>query len=248
MVSMDPSADISTTYRKTLNSKRSFGKSKFTDSPAYDGSEEDNDPLTDDGSINSGPARPPNTNLKVSSKKNRHQLAASTVSDSDGVDSPTYDGDIESSTTIHSQHPSAVNSDKSHHHTSSISTLNSVHTPHPAGETATTPGQERQSKTFLADPTPSSPSSDDQAPIPHRPIIITEPSVPAISRDAFNPAALTSEDIKQFVQNAIDGESERKYAINKPPTDRPIRVYADGLSLIHVVLVSHIVILSHRCL
>ncbi|KAJ7712503.1 hypothetical protein B0H16DRAFT_1900000 [Mycena metata] len=44
------------------------------------------------------------------------------------------------------------------------------------------------------------------------------------SFDPFTPA-----EIRMFVQKAIDGESWRTYKINPPPTDRPIRVYADGV-------------------
>lgn len=48
------------------------------------------------------------------------------------------------------------------------------------------------------------------------------------SKEAFDPAALTPEDIRAFVQKAIEGESWRTYRINPPPVDRPIRIYADG--------------------
>lgn len=61
--------------------------------------------------------------------------------------------------------------------------------------------------------------------------VTEEPAVAAESESAFNPAALTPDDIRAFVQKAIDGESWRKYKINTPPTDRPIRVYADGTLL-----------------
>jgi choline-phosphate cytidylyltransferase len=61
------------------------------------------------------------------------------------------------------------------------------------------------------------------------PLLTTQEPAPAdISTAAFNPAALTPADIQGFVQKAIDGEEWRKYKINPPPTDRPVRVYADG--------------------
>lgn len=44
-----------------------------------------------------------------------------------------------------------------------------------------------------------------------------------------NTSLLSSEDIRSFVQRAIDGEEDRQYKINKPPTGRPIRIYADGM-------------------
>ncbi|KAG9082980.1 hypothetical protein FRC07_014050 [Ceratobasidium sp. 392] len=41
---------------------------------------------------------------------------------------------------------------------------------------------------------------------------------------------LSPDDIKQFVQGAIDGTiKERTYRTNPPPTDRPVRIYADGV-------------------
>ena len=55
-----------------------------------------------------------------------------------------------------------------------------------------------------------------------------EPTIPPASKAAFNPAALTAEDIQAFVQKAINGEESRKYKINSSPTNRPVRVYADG--------------------
>lgn len=60
--------------------------------------------------------------------------------------------------------------------------------------------------------------------------VTEEPAVAAASRNAFNPASLTTDDIRAYVTKAIDGESWRKYKINEPPTDRPVRIYADGLS------------------
>jgi choline-phosphate cytidylyltransferase len=59
-----------------------------------------------------------------------------------------------------------------------------------------------------------------------------EPAVAATSEKAFDPAALTQEDIQAFVQGAVDGELHRKYKINPAPVNRPIRVYADGPSSI----------------
>lgn len=48
------------------------------------------------------------------------------------------------------------------------------------------------------------------------------------------PKELSDEDIKAFVQRAIDGEGavdgvERWWRTRKPPTDRPVRIYADGV-------------------
>jgi hypothetical protein len=41
---------------------------------------------------------------------------------------------------------------------------------------------------------------------------------------------LSPDNVKKFVQDAIDGTiEERTYRTNPPPTDRPVRIYADGV-------------------
>ncbi|KAK0236959.1 cholinephosphate cytidylyltransferase [Armillaria nabsnona] len=223
-------------HKKALHGKKPIAKyTKIFDSPAYDASEEDNDPLTDDGASAvsvPAPSRFPNTSAKLNSTSKgsvaraKHHLASSFLSDSDGVDSPTYDGDIESSTTAG---PDIVSSSKisHHHHASSTSTLNTPVTPafSPATVHAGTIDPALVSRTHRAEiATPvfiTSPSIPSQVP--------EEPTVPAASQEAFNPAALTKEDIQAFVQKAIDGETWRNYKIRKPPVDRPVRVYADGV-------------------
>ncbi len=244
-------------HKKALHGKKSIAKyTKIFDSPAYDAcvlpfylkylikaqiqkfrSEEDNDPLTDDGASAvsvPAPSRFPNTSAKLNSTSKgsvaraKHHLASSFLSDSDGVDSPTYDGDIESSTTAG---PDIVSSSKisHHHHASSTSTLNTPVTPafSPATIHAGTIDPALVSRTHRAEIAApvfiTSPSIPSQVP--------EEPTVPAASQEAFNPAALTKEDIQAFVQKAIDGETWRNYKIRKPPVDRPVRVYADGLSV-----------------
>jgi len=57
---------------------------------------------------------------------------------------------------------------------------------------------------------------------------VQEPSVPTEAKEAFDPAALSADDIQAFVAKAIQGEVHRTYKINLPPKDRPVRVYADG--------------------
>lgn len=130
--------------------------------------------------------------------------------DSDtGTDSPTYDGDIESSTNTVKQPVhhrsllsiSSTDADGSPTSTPILTPLASLATLHPAKDVShlNVPG------------TTSAPSSPK--PMANLP---------------FNPAGLTTADIQAFVQRAIEGEEHRKYKINKPPTGRPIRVYADG--------------------
>ncbi|KAG7447324.1 uncharacterized protein BT62DRAFT_892407 [Guyanagaster necrorhizus] len=229
------SASIQGAHKRALHGKKSIAKyPKAFDSPAYDASEEDNDPLTDDGSSAvsvPAPSRFPNISAKLNSTSKgtvtraKHHLASSFLSDSDGVDSPTYDGDIESSTTAG---PDIVSSKISHHHhASSTSTLNTPITPAflpPTLHSGTIDSAlaSRMHKNEVTSPVfITSPSIPPQVP--------EEPTVPTASQEAFNPAALTKEDIQAFVQTAIDGETWRKYKISKPPIDRPVRIYADGV-------------------
>ncbi|KAH0579707.1 hypothetical protein H2248_002549 [Termitomyces sp. 'cryptogamus'] len=232
--------------RKLLHSKKSFGKyPRSVDSPAYDASEEDNesDPLTDDGAssvsvptVNRLANLP--SNLRTSHQKSssttrvRHQLASTLLSDSDGVDSPTYDGDVESSATAGPDSVSLRSPHQHHHYASSSSTLSTPITPN-YPSSSTTPSAEQSNiippqrattesnhPVFISPPVYAA-----SAPI----FVPEEPAVAAPSEAAFNPAALTAEDIQAFVRKAIDGEPWRKYKINHPPTDRPVRIYADGV-------------------
>lgn len=181
-------------------------------------SEEDNEGLTDDGasSVSVPAAIPRKDTPRTSTSKphpRKHQLAASVLSDTDSVDSPTYDGDIES--TI----PTPITSvSRTLHQYSSVSTLNSPGPGHYSSSQNATPSLEP------ADPIATGMSYTQPLVIPD------EPAVPSASKAAFNPSKLTPDDIRAFVQKAIDGESWRKYKINPPATDRQIRVYADGTS------------------
>ncbi|KAJ7619384.1 cholinephosphate cytidylyltransferase [Roridomyces roridus] len=221
--------DVPAQHRKTLHSKRSFGKHpRIIDSPAYDASEEDNDPLSD-GDAHSTTGTIPPTRLQGGSRTlkqptamnrsstARHHLASSFLSDSDGVDSPTYDGDIESSATAG---PEPLASRLTHHHhASSTSTFDAqVLSPTPGSTPATEDPPRVQKKDAAGHPVFLSPPMPPQ-----------EPAVPAVAEAAFNPAALTPADIQEFIQKAINGETWRKYKVNPPPTDRPVRVYADGV-------------------
>ncbi|KAF8797606.1 hypothetical protein BYT27DRAFT_7125275 [Phlegmacium glaucopus] len=244
---------VETPRTRTLHSKRSFGKyPKMVDSPAYDASEEDNDPLTDDAhsaiSVPIAISRHSNTsnNPRPSHPKpspafrGKHHLAHNLVSDSDGgVDSPTYDGDVESSTTAGADAPTSHKLSYHHHHysTSSVSTLNTPITTAMTFNTPSniTPGVEQSnpisSVIRATNPNSNLPvfiSSPMNTNLPPQ-NVTDEPAVAAASIAAFNPAALTPEDIQSFVANAIAGEPGRKYKINPPPVERPVRIYADGV-------------------
>ncbi|KAI0790946.1 hypothetical protein C8Q75DRAFT_758594 [Abortiporus biennis] len=262
---MDPTA-----AKKPIHQKRSVQSSKHNimhhsnqplDSPAYDASEEDNDPLTDDGAsaisvaTSSASSRPlPRSNnmpnrananipapIAPPPNKARHALASSLISSDEGVDSPTYDGDIESSTTAGPDRASSK-----HHYTSSIASTLSPSTPAahlPADPVISTKLPELTARTHhghehkhshglhphhhsvVPRPTPSHPS---------RPL---EPPPASISAAAFNPANLTPADIQEYVQGVIAGpgiavgvgEDKQWYKISEPPTSRPVRIYADGV-------------------
>lgn len=63
--------------------------------------------------------------------------------------------------------------------------------------------------------------------------------VPEIKEAIHHPAPhgflakMSALDLQESVRQAIDGAGadgvERNYKINKPPTDRPVRIYADGV-------------------
>ena len=213
-------------------------------------SEEDNDPLTDDGSpahlahpssrqsvatqhaphrgqptLTARPGSPPlRSRLK-------HTLSPYVVSD-DGVDSPTYDGDIESSTTVgrDREHPSPVQP-----HSAVTSTL-----PSP------TPLIQPLPAVVTVIPPPSTASSSDAEMEPARVVVHNAHGSAATERahghdasPAFTPSTLAPEDIQAFVRCAINGEIHRKYKINEPPTDRPVRIYADGTHSVRLLHLSH---------
>lgn len=192
-------------------------------------SEEDNDPLTDDASSVSVPIfRNNSRNTTTShttkfSSRAKHQLASSLLSD-DGVDSPTYDGDVESSTTAGPEVSKSLLAPSHHHRNSSGSTLTS---PTSAMFPQTTAQSHSQTSPRLANTEHPPIFISQPAATSFRTTDILGPTVPA--KTDFNPASLSAEDIQAFVKKAIAGESWRKYKINDPPTNRPVRVYADGL-------------------
>jgi len=223
-------------HKRLLLSKRSFGKppGHKIDSPAYDASEEDNDPFTDDGSSyitsslkqsvtsqHRGPgASAARSSSPTSRSRLKHTMSPSMLSD-DSVDSPTYDGDIESSTTVgRDREPSPVQS-----HSALTSTL-----PSPALVIQPLPAAVANIQSQ------STASSSDAEIEPARVIVYSGPSKaapePALIHDAaqaLNPSTLSSEDIQAFVRGKINGGLHRKYKINEPPVGRAVRVYADGV-------------------
>ncbi|PVG00080.1 hypothetical protein CPB86DRAFT_701996 [Serendipita vermifera] len=205
--------DAAAVAARSINAKRStvsaLAKEDPTaqDSPAYDASDEDASDRTEGDPLatHSQPIRP--IPRPKQPKGAAHPSHLSHLVDSDtGTDSPTYDGDIESSTNTIKQ---AVQ----HRSLLSLSSTDADGSPTstpvitPSASTATLQG--KQDSSHLQVPT-------------------EPPPVPSASSQ-FNPSSLTPEEIQAFVQKAIDGEAHRNYKINEPPTDRPVRVYADGV-------------------
>lgn len=267
--------------KKTLHPKRSLASkhpnlmhlhssSQPIDSPAYDASEEDNDPLTDDAASTvsvatsasslrpSAPPRPPqNSSMRpppgppAGPIKTRHALVASMLSSDEGVDSPTYDGDVESSTTAGPDDRISSSIQKSstvsHHHYNSSASIasNSVSPITPSSQFPVDPATSMKLPE-LTPPLPTISVSPQQRhhhahtvprPTPSHPSKPTEPPPANISTAAFNPAKLSPLDIQDFVREVIEegitvgtGAEKKVYKINEPPTWRPVRIYADGES------------------
>ncbi|KAH7882127.1 hypothetical protein F5I97DRAFT_421970 [Phlebopus sp. FC_14] len=216
---MEPPAELLHHHKKTLHLKRTIGKYAHpTDSPTYDASEEDNDPLTDDGgSAMSLPVpartnRPPNApnvphGMKSAGTRTRHHLASSMLSD-DGGDSQTYDGDVEFS---------AMAGAGSHHVSKATFHYPNLHRSSSASTLTSQVDDKAPSRLIsqqLEPPQTAKPGT-----------VLDEPA----SADVFDPATLSAEDIQAFVRRAIEGEAARRYPINPPPVDRPVRVFADGV-------------------
>jgi len=228
--------------------------SQFADSPAYDASEEDND-FTDDGSIVSIPPMrnqhiPPSpltqarshpsasstasgggntassASRNAASSRSRHNHLAEVVSSDDGVDSPTYDGDVESTTTTASRtgthHYLGTSRGAANSSTSTLTSPTSLTFPSSVAAAAATHGT-TTSPTVMT----GQQKSVNAAAVPLR--VPQEPEPAHASLAEFDPAKLTQEDIRAFVDKAIAGETTRTYKINKPPVGRPVRVYADGV-------------------
>ncbi|KAG6335057.1 hypothetical protein ID866_4035 [Astraeus odoratus] len=178
----------------------------------FDSSEEDNDPLTDDGGSAlfvhvSNRSNRPLHGAKSSTRTGRHQLASSMLSD-DGTDSQTYDGDVESTVTAGAGQNTTSKGFLNLHHSSSTSTLTSQ----------------------VDDRIPSPSASQRSAPLQVQPLPPMEESIPAnATAHSFNPATLSAEEVQSFVRRAVEGEPGRPYRINPPPTDRQIRIFADGV-------------------
>lgn len=157
---------------------------------------------------------------RSSASRMRHNPHLSGVVSDDGVDSPTYDGDVETSASTRTVHhtPHIGSSRLSGSSTSTLTSPTSSFLVVPSsGSTSERPEVDESVQAELMNlDTPAEP-----APAP-------------VAAKEFDSAQLTVEEIQSFVQSAIEGGPTeagvpRLYMINPPPEGRSIHIYADGV-------------------
>lgn len=163
--------------------------------------------------------------------------------DSEGADSPAYDGDVESSTAA----TPLPSTDSFHNHQPhlSVSTLaedmvddrpsialgSTSPTRAQPDETTETTVKRAESGQTSGGESPFIRTSDQQLSRPEPSLAPGEPTPAQISEDSLDPALFTPKDIRAHVNAAIDGtlQPPRSYRPDQPPVGRPVRVYADGV-------------------
>jgi choline-phosphate cytidylyltransferase len=212
-------------------SRRTFPKTRMSSSAAYDASEEDFTD-TDNSSVMSLPmpssnvqaplpARPQALRKPSANPRGKHHLSHAITSEDDkGVEA-----DVESPSTVTHSRPYTPDTTPS---SASVSTLTS-----PTSAIISLPSTLPHNH-VPSMPTPFIENVPDTESMAAPPVVISEPTPAENSRESFDPAKLTPEDIRQFVRDAINGAPTEKgvprpYTINPAPTDRPVRVYADGV-------------------
>ena len=193
------------------------------DSPAYDASEEDNDPLTDSGasvvSVPTASSAHPSNNSRTRPSANksggtaarRHVLASSLVSSDDGLDSSIYDGDVESSTTAgpETSFNSPIGNRREHYPSSVASTLS------PTSPTGPSLASGSAAHPNVPKSTPSPPAL--HLPTPMHPSRPTEPSPASKSSVtnplSFDPAKLSPEDIEAWFREVCLPETPQECCV-----------------------------------
>lgn len=195
------------------------------DSPAYDASEEDNEEV-DDRESSVAPRRTAANNyggLKNGTTPKKHHLAIVAGDEDPGVDSPTYDGDIESYTTPHTYNSLSTQHERYSSSEHTASTLTSPVSRSFVLPCATTTGIEN---------TPLHHTHSAFTPATPSPLAKGQPRSGGVAR--FDPGTISPNDIQSWVRNVISGHSDngpgaRSYKINAPPEGRPVVIYADGV-------------------
>lgn len=176
-----------------------------------------------------------------SSRLASHNLVAESDS---GIDSPTYDGDVESSTTVKEYStgtvagfptspissiypdPPSSSSDSTISNDDNISSVSGS-----SGATGASHSELPPPSVFLipasGHPHKVTPKASD-IDLPPTNTTNAPADVNQDRDEQVNTSMLSAEDIRAFVDKAIAGEVTRKYKINPPPEGRPIRIYADG--------------------
>ncbi|GMK58696.1 hypothetical protein CspeluHIS016_0601380 [Cutaneotrichosporon spelunceum] len=218
------------------------------DGSSQDASEEDND-VSDVGSLISvttpsitlspatlprpGPPRVP-PSLPLNAMLRRSGDKRQQLSESEGVESPTYDGDIESSSTIGTPVTSSYQHESVRHPASPAPGSTGTSTNHvgraPTPRAMANHDDERSGRCYCNRAPKDVPVAESAAlknPYKHR-------VTPGPPRMYELPEELEEQDIRSFVQRAIDGRGEedgveRWWRTSPPPTDRPVRIYADGV-------------------
>ncbi|KAG9025031.1 hypothetical protein FS837_005105 [Tulasnella sp. UAMH 9824] len=183
-----------------------------------------------------GPPIPPRRESRSPSAPKNHG-AAILLLDSEDFDSPTYDGDVESSTAA-----TPLPSTRSfHNHQShlSVSTLadDSVDDGPSIVLSSTTPTRAQPSETTVKkgemELTSGGESHFTRTNKQHLSCALApgEPTPAHISEDVLDPALFTPQGIRAHVNAAIEGtlQPHRAYRPSQPPVGRPVRVYADGV-------------------
>ena len=152
------------------------------------------------------------------------QLANTSLQDSEAMDSETYDGDIESSTTA-APVPSSTPPARiiAHAQTDSINSLNSRRA-----------SSDSTGSHHLINPNDNAKIRAELGAFggfPHVGFPKEAPPSDQITKPNDMPIVASTEDIRAFVQAALDGTGKikRTYKPNSPPKGRPVRIYADGV-------------------
>ncbi|KZT57568.1 hypothetical protein CALCODRAFT_495961 [Calocera cornea HHB12733] len=214
------------------------------ETPTYDASEEDNDETMDDNasavSIPAPLSRPttlpvsplPATNARNARIRHGHSRAALVASIEEydsGVDSPTYDGDIES-TTPGAPAPSALGPARYTTGAKESGGSSPMSTPPARPRQLPMVGVPEDAMDVDTDQGSSGPGRIQLAPAPARRTSGKKEKEEKTEGEGFSgTSTLTEEDIQSYVKEAMEGKQARAYKINPPPQGRPIRIYADGV-------------------
>ncbi|KAJ9122038.1 hypothetical protein QFC24_004265 [Naganishia onofrii] len=169
-------------------------------------------------------------------------------SDSEAVDSPTYDGDVESTSVhgalAHAQEEADAQQQslqgRGQSDTPKGNASNDFYTPHIPSVAATGSVMPEDDvhpipRDVISHPLPPSQYTRDAAASAGTQLVdgqlISHSGPPKMIEP---PALLPEADIRAFVRRAIEGKGQvdgvvRNWKTSEPPTDRPVRVYADGV-------------------